>query len=135
MTMFNCCKCNCTFTAFVAAVVVGVVAAFLQVTSVIAAGPVFFWVLFGIAVVYLATLAGVGALRRQVEACECKCQILRSVLAGILGTILFSAVLLLVDVAAASVIGAILIGALFFFFALTVAGTALLVRCLFGCGD
>lgn len=134
MTTFNCCKCSCTFTAFIAAVVVGVVAAFLQVTSVIAAAPVFFWVLFGIAVVYLAVLAGVGALRGQREACECMCPILRSILTGILGTILFSAVLLLVCFVPC-IIKAILVGLLLYSFTLIVVGTALLVRCLFGCGD
>ena len=71
-------------------------------------------------------------LRRR-EAERCVCGAVRTVLTGILGTVLFSSVLLVVDVAATSVIGAILVGLLVLFFTLLLTGTACLVQCISGC--
>lgn len=136
MTLFNCNgRCSCTAAAVIASVVIGVVTAFLQVTAVITVTPVFLWVVFGIAVVYLGVLAAAAALRRGTEQCGCLCSVLNALLIGILGTILFAAILLAVGIVATSVISAILIGLLLFFFTLTLASTACLVRCLYDCGD
>lgn len=54
MSLFSCdSKCNCTIAAIIVSAIVGVVTAFLQITGVITVAPVFLWVVFGIAVVYL----------------------------------------------------------------------------------
>ncbi len=134
MSLFGCnCRCRCTFAALIAAVIIGVVAAFLQITGVITVTAAFLWVVLGIAVVYLGILLLSAFLARR-ERSECLCGSLNTVLIGILGSILFAIVLLAVGVVATSVVSAILVGVLLFFFTLAVTGTACLVRELSGCG-
>lgn len=136
MSMFNCsCKFSCTAAAFLASLVVGVLAAFFQITAVITVTPAFLWVALGIAVVYLGVLAGAAVLSRRAEHSICTCSALNTVLLAILGTILFAVVLLGVGIVATSVISAILIGLLLFFAALIFTSTACLIRCLFQCND
>ena len=131
MTPFNCCRCTCVTAAVIVSAILGVVAAFLQMSAVIAVTPAFLWVVFGVAVVYLAVVS--------VSACGCAeqggclCAIVRALLAGILGTVLFAVILLAVDVAATGVIGSILVGLLIFFFSLTLSTTACLARQRFSC--
>ncbi len=132
MSIFGCnCRCSCAAFAAIVSAVAGVLAAFLQITAVIALTPVYWWVVFGIAVAYLAVLL-VGA-PRCTEATRCKCTALDTLLAGILGAILFSVVLLTIPFAATSIIGAIVVGLAVFFFALLLTATACLVRTLFQC--
>ncbi len=134
MTMFNCtCKCSCTIAAVVSAIIIGVVTAFLHVTAVVTATPAFLWVVLGIAAVYLGITLLAAALRKCKERELCLCSSVNTLLAGILGTVLFSIVLLAVGVVATSILSAILVGVLMFFFTLAIAGTACLVRSLFGC--
>lgn len=136
MSAFHCncnCKCPCTIAALIASVVLGVVTAFLQITGIITVAPVFLWVTFGIAIVYLGVLVIATALARRTERCDCLCSGLDTILAGILGTILFSVVLLAVGIVATSILSAILVGVLLFFFTLTVTGSACLVRSFSGC--
>ena len=64
---------------------------------------------------------------------SCLCSVVNTLLAGILGTVLFAVILLAVDVAATGVIGSILVGLLVFFFSLTLTSTACLVRQRFSC--
>lgn len=136
MSLGNCnCKCSCTLAAIIASVIVGVVAAFLQITGVITVAPVFLWVVFGIAVVYLGVLVVATALARRTEETECVCSALNTLLAGILGAILFALVLLAVGIIATSILSAILVGILLFFFTLTLASSACLVRSLAACGS
>lgn len=136
MTLANCdCRCNSPIRAFIASVIIGVVAAFLQITGVITIAPVFLWVALGIAIVYLAVLILATALANRTDACACLCNILFVLLIGILGTILFALVLLAVGIVAASVVSALLVGLLLFFFTLMITGSASLVSCLSGCGD
>ena len=116
---------SCLTLGFIASLIIGVITAFLQITAVIAVTPAFLWVTLGIAVVYLA--ANLFAAR---GGC---CTAVSTVLAGILGTILFSLVLLAVTFAATSVIGAIFVGLLLFFFSLTITATACLVKCRANC--
>ncbi|MBQ1254889.1 MAG: hypothetical protein IIX91_03800 [Clostridia bacterium] len=135
--MMNCqcqCKCKCTLWAIIAAVVVGVIAAFLQITGMITVTPAFLWVLLGIAVVYLAVLVVASALSRGENGCACACSALNALLVGILGTALFSVVLLALGVVATSVLSAALVGLLLASFALTLAGSACYVKALTGCG-
>lgn len=136
MSVFGCgCKFNCTAAAVIASVIIGVLTAFFQITGIITVTPVFLWVVFGIAVVYLAVLAVGAAPENGTERCAGLCTRLNVVLAGILGAILLAVILLAVGITATSVISAILVGLLLFFFALTLTGTACLVKCLFGCGS
>lgn len=124
-------RCNCTVAAVVASLLVGVVTAFLQITAVITVTPVFLWVAFGIAVVYLGVLAAAGG---RTERCGCLCVILNTLLVGILLTILFALILLAVGITATSVISAILVGLLLFSFTLTLTSTACFAKCLSDCG-
>lgn len=134
MSNFGCyCKCSCRIAAVIASVIIGVVTAFLQITGVITVAPVFLWVAFGIAVVYLGVLVVAAALSGAEEAAGCLCTALSALLIGILGTILFAVVLLAVGIVATSILSAILVGILLFFFSLTLTSTACLVRSLAGC--
>ena len=134
MSLFDCnCKCRCAAAAVIAGIIVGILAAFLQITGTITVTAVFLWVTFGIAVVYLAVLEVAAALARRGEACACRCTALNVVLAGILGTILLAVVLLAVGIVATSVVSAILVGLLLLFLTLVFAGTACIVRSLTDC--
>lgn len=136
MALFNCCcKRDCTVTGIIASVIIGVIAAFLQITGVITVTPVFLWVVLGIAVVYLGVLVVATALTRRSERSDCLCSTLDALLAGLLGSSLFSVILLAVGVTATSVISAILVGLLLLFFTLTLTSSACLVRCLADCAD
>ena len=90
--------------------------------------------LLAIAVAYLGLTLISGAIYRD-GCCEGLCSIITALLSGVVGTILLAIVLLNIEFAIASVIGAIVTGALLFFFFLTVTSTACLVRCFFNCGD
>lgn len=134
MSLISCnFKCSCTLAAIIASAIVGVVTAFLQITGVITVAPVFLWVAFGIAVVYLGVLVATAA--RRTETGECVCTALNTLLAGILGAILLAVVLLAVGIVATSVLSAILVGILLFFLSLTLTGAACYVRCLAACGS
>ncbi len=119
---------NCVGLAVIASVILGVVAALLNITAVITVAPAFLWVGLGVAVAYLAILLATSGCCPQVSARGCS-GALTAVLAGILGTALTSVVLLAIAFAATSFIGAILVGLLVLFLSLTVTATACLVRC------
>lgn len=129
MAIFGCgCRNTCTSIAVVVGLIIGVVTAFLRVMAVITVTPAFLWVLFGIAIGYLAILLA-GALLSQNGALQgCSVTTVNTVLFGILGTVLFSVVLLAIPFVATSIIGAIITGVLLFFFSLTVTSTACLVK-------
>ena len=132
--MSTCCryKCSCTLLALIASLVIGIIGAFLQITAVITITPVILWVLFGIAVALLGLLALSTALESG-RSCQESCAILNTLLIGALGTVLFSAVLLLVGIVATSVVSAILVGLVLFFFSLALTTLACYIRCLAGC--
>lgn len=126
MSMINCeCRASCTGLAVAASLIIGVIAAFLQITDVLAVSAVFLWVFFGIAVgalaIGLATCGGCAA------SCG-TCRSLRTLLVGALGTILVSLILLAIPAALGGVVGAILVGVLVFFFFLLIISAACLVR-------
>ena len=70
------CKGSCTLLAVIASVIIGVVAAFLQVTGVITVAPVFLWVALGVAVVYLGVLVLATALAGEAGGCGSICTVL-----------------------------------------------------------
>ena len=121
---------DCVGLGIIASVIIGVIAAFLRITAVITVTPAFLWVLFGIAVVYLAVLLAATWLRQPANPCVSARVTLSVLLAGILGTILLSVILLAISFVATSVVGAILVGLLLLFFSLTVTASACLVKCL-----
>ena len=121
-----CCnnKCSCTLSAVVASVILGVIAAVLQITGTITVAPVFLWVALGIGAVYLAILVATAEPYRRCDENSCVCSALRALLIGILGTILTAVILLAVGITATSIVSAILVGLLVLFLALTVTGSA-----------
>ena len=128
--MTNCnCRYNCIDLAIVASIIIGIIAAALSVTGVIALTPAFLWVVGGIAVVYLAVVLVIAAFRGF---CGCR-QILSVLLVGIIGTILTSVILLGITFAATSVLGAIITGFLLFFFSLLIISSVCLIRCRYNC--
>lgn len=135
MSMCNCnCSCPCTIGAVIVSAILGIIAAFLQIAGIITVSLIFPIVVAGIAVVYLAVLAATAGIC-PCETGRCRCSALNTVLAGILGTALFSAVLLAVGIVATSVLSAVLIGVVVFFTALTLTATACYVRTLADCGS
>ena len=136
MSIVNCGKRReCSGIALIASLIIGIIAAFLQITGVITLTPVFSIVAFGIAIVYLAVTLLAASLSQGATECTGCCTSLNAALIGILGTILFSVILLAITFAATSVIGAIVVGALFFFFSLMITTIACLAKCLAGCGN
>lgn len=125
---------DCTFIAVLVSLVVGIVTAFLRITGTITLAPAFLQALLAIAVGYLAVVLVSGAVSRD-RHCEGLCNTVTAFLSGVVGTILLAIVLLNIEFAVISIIGAILTGALLFFFFLTVTSTACLVRCFFNCED
>lgn len=135
MSIFGCrCKCNCLLAAAIVSVIVGVVSAFLQIMGMITVTPAFLWVVLGIAVVYLGVLLVAAALTGAEETAGCLCPALNGLLVGILGAALFAVVLLGIGIVATSVLSAVLVGLLLFFFSFTLSTAACLVRSLAACG-
>ena len=133
MSTFNCeNRRDCTAIALVISLIIGIVTAFLQITGVITLTAIFSIVAFGIAVLYLAVTLIAAALSHGVS-CSSACIPTSSLLLGILGTIISAVILLAVGFAATSVIGAIIVGILFFSFSLMISSTACLIRCLTNC--
>ena len=133
MPLRNCtCRFNCTLFSLIAAVILGVVAAFVQISGAVTVTTLFLWTALAIGVVSAWVLVAAAALARRGTAPNC-CAAVNGLLAGILGTILFATVLLAVGVTATSVISAILVGILVFFLTLTFGNTACYVRCLSAC--
>ena len=133
MTNFNC-KNNCTLFALIASLVIGIITAFLRITAVITVTSAFLWVLFGIAVAYLA-VAILSAVRFRGSGIGCIANALTLFLAGILGTILTSVILLAIDFVATSIVGAVITGLLVAFFTLIVTSGVCLVKCIVGIDD
>ena len=132
MVTINCdCKLGCIGTSIITSIVVGIITAVLRFNALITVTPAFLWVLLGIAVVYL----GINLITSSTCCANnaCCCNHLKTVLLGIVGTVIFSIVLLGVTFAATSILGAIITGILLFFFTLTITGTACLVKCRYNC--
>ena len=107
MSLINCnYKCNCAIAAIIVGAIIGIVTAFLQITGVIVITPVALTVAFGIAVVYLGVLLIAGGQADRSGRCSCTCDTLNVLLAGILGTIALSVILLGFGIVATSVISA-----------------------------
>lgn len=130
----NCCikTCSCTTAAVVISAILGVIAAFLNMSALIVLTPTVFWVLFGIAVGFLALSYFVSAVGLRSER-NCVCNSFTPLLLGILLTILATGILLLFDLTATGIAASIIIGVLIFAFSLILTTTACLIRCLIRC--
>ncbi len=128
------CNCNnrfdCTTLAIMASLIIGIAAAILRFTAIITVPAVFLWVAFGIAVAYLAIVFISAIAVRSIRISDCICGITPFLLLGILVTILASVILLAVEFAATSVLGAIITGALLAAFSLIFTTAACFVRCV-----
>ena len=129
------CKSDCTGIAVLASIIIGIITAILTFTATITIAPVFYWVTFGIAVLFLALTYLVSALGRSSDTQGCTCANLPILLTGILGTVLTSLILLGVGFAATSVLGAIITGALGFFLSLILTTVACISTCSSDCRD
>ena len=138
MSVFPCnCtnRCSCILAAIIASVILGVIAAFAQITGVITVATVFLWAALGFGVVYLAAVLLAAALTDRSLRAGCLCDTLDALLVGILGTVLFAIVLLAAGTTATSIISAILVGLLTAALTLTVTATACFIRNLLDCGS
>ncbi len=120
---------SCTAIAVVAALIIGTVTAILRFAAVITVAPAFFWVTFGIAVLYLAVVLGAALYGKHSNRDCCLCRNRALFTLGVLGTILASLILLAVDFAATSVAGAIITGVLLAFFTLLIASAVCITKC------
>ena len=128
----NCdCEISCTGGAVIASLIIGVLAAIFRFTALVTITPAFLWVLFGIAIGYLGiTLLTSSTCCAAENSC---CENLSAFLVGALGTVLTSVILLGITFAVTSVIGAIITGALLFFFTLLLVTSTCLIRCRYNC--
>lgn len=126
------CRNTCTTAALIISIVIGIITAFLRITAAITVTPAFLWTIFGIAVVYLdVMLLAATFLRCCAGNMLCCLRTTMSVLLGaIIATILLSVILLAVEFAATSILGAVITGLLLFSFFLTLTETACLTRCI-----
>lgn len=129
------CKCKsvCTVYAILSAVCFGFAAAVLRLQCLFVFKPVFLWNLLGISAAYLAVLVVAAVLDKKENPCLRKCTVFNTLLAAVLGSVLFSALLLGVGSIAPTVLSAVLGGILVAFFSLTVTSTACLVKFLVLC--
>lgn len=134
MTLCNC-KCSCTLFSVIASLIIGIIAAFLQITGTITVTTAFLWVVFGISVGSLGILLFSGSAQQSCNQCSCTCTALNTALIGSLGSILFSLVLLAVGVVATSIISAVLVGLSLLFLTLLLTSIACVIRSLFNCCD
>ena len=134
MANYNCCcRFSCTGASIIGSILVGVITAFLTFMAVITLTPAFLWVVLGIAIVYLGVNLVVGVISAD-SAKRCLCPNSTAWIIGVLGSVLFSLILLAISFAATSVIGAIFSGALLTFFSLLITATACNIRCVI-CDD
>lgn len=126
-------KCECTLFSIAASLILGIIAVFLNFSSMIAVTPAFLWVLFGVSIGFLAVGLLVAAEINRTEAKECLCTAVSLFLAGILATVLFSVILLTIDIAAASLIASILVGLLIGSFALILTSAACIIKNILKC--
>ena len=128
------CKCSCTVVSVAVSLIVGVIAAFLQITGVFTLMPMALVVVAAVAAVYLGALTLTTLLRGRCDVARGCCSAFGALLVGLLGTIFLAILLLAVGITATSVISAILVGILVGFASFSLLVSACLIRCLTACG-
>ena len=130
MSVYNCEKSRvCSVFAIVVSVVIGIVAAIFQGTSVIATVPYYLLGSVVVALVYLAVLVLSVSIKSNIGTCA-KTP-LSLLLLGTLGTVLSSGVLL-AALSPASVLGAIVVGIQVFFVSLMLISVGCYIKCIVG---
>ncbi len=128
-------KIGCTVIAVIVSIIIGVITAFLTTTATVAITTTLLYAALGTATVYLAvTLLTAPYVRGEVPL-KCVCSALSALIWGILGTILTALILLVFDIATASILGAIITGAFAAFVALIFTSTACYIKCIIGCNN
>lgn len=117
---------DCLIIAVAASILIGIVTAILSATEIITLTPAFLWALLGVAVVYLLVTFVASSLRRF-DTPYCAKSLITAFIVGILGTILFSVLLLGLPIATASPAGVIFSGLLLASFALIVTSVSCLI--------
>lgn len=136
MSMTDCgCRCRCNAASLVASLILGIIAAFLRITGTITLPAVLLWAALGVAAVYLPVLLLTMAILGGSERCPCLCVNLKTLVLSALGVILLGLILLLIEFATTSIIGAILTGLFVFALIALFAGTACQVRCVANCRE
>lgn len=125
---------ECLIIAIAGSVVVGIVTAILSATGIITLTPAFLWVVFGVAVGYLATVYIASSLRRFDTPYSAR-SLIATFIVGVLGTILISLILLGVTLVAGSAILAVLAGLLLLFFSLIITSVACIVLSAYSYDD
>lgn len=111
----------------VTSIIIGVIAAALAFTGVLAVATNFYWVALGIAVGFLAvTLIASPFI---VGDC-CVMSVLPALSVGIIGTSFFSLILLGTELAVTSILGALLFGILVVLLFLTLISVLNLIKCI-----
>ena len=130
-----CCKtkCDCTFIAVIAAVVAGIIAAFLNFSATIAIPQYVLWIFFGVALIFLAATLLTAPLACRRETDICLCSSLTAFFTGVFGTVLAALVLILADLAATGLLASLITGLLAAAFVLTITSAACIVKNIFGC--
>lgn len=129
MSILNCDnRCNCSGFAIIASLIIGIITSFFRLTGTLIETTAFLWVIFGIAVVYLALTLFAAILTGTTSNFRDFCSALTLLLIGLVGTIFVAIVMLAFEFAATSVIGAIALGLLILFFFLSIISAACLVR-------
>jgi hypothetical protein len=128
-------KCDCAILAVIASVIAGIIATFLTFSGIITIPQFVLWIFFGVALGLLGLSLVAAPFIGKRESGTCLCASLTTFFVGIFGTVLFSLVLVLIDIAAGGIFASILTGLLFGLFTLTITSAACIVKNLFDCGS
>ncbi|MBR5234073.1 MAG: hypothetical protein IKW03_07665 [Clostridia bacterium] len=126
-------KCDCTIIAVIVSIIAGIVATFLNFSGTIAIPQFVLWIFFGVALGLLGLSLVAAPFIGKRESGTCLCTSLIAFFVGIFGTVLFSLVLVLIDIAAGGILASILTGLLIGLFALAITSAACIVKNLFDC--
>ena len=129
---YCCCRRDCTTWAIVAAVVLGVLAVFLQVTGVIVIGAAALTAALETGLIALGVLLVAMAAAHTGEG-YCLCRSVTAALVGAVGTIVLALALLTLPLDVTGIVFLLLTGLLVAAFTLLVASVVCLIRCLSGC--
>ena len=136
--MSNCtceCRWNCAAIGIIISLIVGVVGAIILATTTPVIPVAIYWGTLVTALVFLAVTLIVTAITRLVGTASCLCNTLPTLLSGIIGTIILSIVVLVINIATITLPLAILLGVLIAFAGIMLSGLVCLTTCIAGCSS
>ena len=138
--MSNCscscqCRWNCTAIGIIISIIAGVVGAILLATTTPVIPVAIYWGALVTALVFLTVVLIATAISRLAGTGTCLCDTLPTVLAGIIGTIVLSIVVLVLNIATITIPIAILLGVLITFIGILLSGLVCLITCIAGCNS